>query len=1106
MSDSLSISKISDLMNDLLDLRCKKFNNSERNKNCILQYVYSLADGGNLEYFNVLGSVVKSVSRLQSSNLCKDKAVIASSVFLSSKTGIKRNSSGEEISKHDWKIPLDDGKCIQCCRSCVEWSYDLGKGSLDKQSLFYKSKNLGSSTCKVVSRNAIGNCKSAITLSVDEVKEFKDNMPGVLVAGKRRTAGVVLTESGDDILRIAQLPDSHFEFFSWFQNFCLSHGEINPDKMDRQVRLTVPSKLAVYNQYLTDCSETTTPVSVDLFYKIWNDSFSHVHVRDFNGIVGKCKDCALIERLCLSGTSFENAKWARILHAYHRGGYYGASRAKYYESVEEARQNQETQVMIDVDIMDQGFFGFPFLGTQDSLKKVISSGMIGVLEHHHGPHLYHFYDPVTKSANLVCHVILDVLEKWKVRKGCYPTKIFLNIDGGGENANSIVLGLLEFLVHKRVASEIVYFRNPPGHTHGPLDGRFGNVKRVIIAHGFVGTLDDLKTLLEREGLFTGLLTFTSITAIMDYRSYLEPMMDNDLARLHKLELTQLVWWFQAVDASDKFPSGVKVMYRAHAANDILELQDCKSSNHLTRLAEATGTDLVYTFVDWKPTAKDQSYRNCDGMYLLRKLPINCNPKLTLKPLDFVKTFDPRYLQDVLSTICTHFRRDHDEDTRIKVWWKVFFETAPKTTSVADYAKENFIPSPMAYIFDISFVTVYPEPRHVASWVNVPTCRETAQALVDASFLAKTLNSVEWSFDNHRLNHNFYRPPRFKIFANERLRYLSTEFDKWMKRVEPSIKKMGKSSLQQLYLRQCLLSNQDPVSYAENNIDTLTRAVIELHEYFYVRSLVVRDDEDTTSRYKKVMETNELEQVSSFFCGTSTVKVVPTDVRNLSNESITMSDHLVNIFMALLHAKEESIKNLIINPKTAESDRKVLGSSVFCSTSFYSNIVNDNLETCRVETGTTFTKLFVPCKHQYSDGNYDWSLVVAVVGTDSSVTVTHISPMAGFSEEEERLVNVTEQSENLLDTQLQVVCKFLKGMNFINIKHQVYSKKYNLCPKVSSTGSSGTIKGDTGQLLIINISFIYSGCNIYISQRDGVLTDFRRKFVQALMDGELPVYN
>jgi len=56
MSDSLSISKISGLMSDLLDLTCEKFYNSERNKNCILQYVYNLADGGSLEYFDVLGS------------------------------------------------------------------------------------------------------------------------------------------------------------------------------------------------------------------------------------------------------------------------------------------------------------------------------------------------------------------------------------------------------------------------------------------------------------------------------------------------------------------------------------------------------------------------------------------------------------------------------------------------------------------------------------------------------------------------------------------------------------------------------------------------------------------------------------------------------------------------------------------------------------------------------------------------------------------------------------------------------------------------------------------------------------------------------------------
>jgi len=48
------------------------------------------------------------------------------------------------------------------------------------------------------------------------------------------------------------------------------------------------------------------------------------------------------------------------------------------------------------------------------------------------------------NPNLVCHVILDTTEKWKERhSGNYPRKVFLNIDGGPENASGKVLGLMD---------------------------------------------------------------------------------------------------------------------------------------------------------------------------------------------------------------------------------------------------------------------------------------------------------------------------------------------------------------------------------------------------------------------------------------------------------------------------------------------------------------------------------------------------------------------------------------------------------------------------------------------------------------------------------------
>jgi hypothetical protein len=69
------------------------------------------------------------------------------------------------------------------------------------------------------------------------------------------------------------------------------------------------------------------------------------------------------------------------------------------------------------------------------------------------------------------------LEEWKNRNGYYPTEIYLQADGGCENANKYLLALLELLVTKKMARVIFYTRLPVGHTHEDIDAAFATVWR-----------------------------------------------------------------------------------------------------------------------------------------------------------------------------------------------------------------------------------------------------------------------------------------------------------------------------------------------------------------------------------------------------------------------------------------------------------------------------------------------------------------------------------------------------------------------------------------------------------------------------------------------------
>ena len=89
-----------------------------------------------------------------------------------------------------------------------------------------------------------------------------------------------------------------------------------------------------------------------------------------------------------------------------------------------------------VDIMDQSHCVLPWDGTQSSFSDPLKQMIIGVKEHGYSVHLFPCIDTISKGANLTIYIIDKVIELWKERHGgVYPTIIYLQVDGGSENAN-----------------------------------------------------------------------------------------------------------------------------------------------------------------------------------------------------------------------------------------------------------------------------------------------------------------------------------------------------------------------------------------------------------------------------------------------------------------------------------------------------------------------------------------------------------------------------------------------------------------------------------------------------------------------------------------------
>lgn len=64
----------------------------------------------------------------------------------------------------------------------------------------------------------------------------------------------------------------------------------------------------------------------------------------------------------------------------------------------------------------------------------------------------------------------------------FPEIIFIQIDGGSENANETVLALCELLVIKRFGRVLHLTRLPPGHTHDDINGKLNAMKLNLIYH------------------------------------------------------------------------------------------------------------------------------------------------------------------------------------------------------------------------------------------------------------------------------------------------------------------------------------------------------------------------------------------------------------------------------------------------------------------------------------------------------------------------------------------------------------------------------------------------------------------------------------------------
>ena len=150
-------------------------------------------------------------------------------------------------------------------------------------------------------------------------------------------------------------------------------------------------------------------------------------------------------------------------------------RSAYYARREDAEAPENRAypriLSLIIDLEDSSKTGLPCFGSEATFGKPLDHHLTGVKIHGDHAHFFPTMNTVGKSANLTCFCLLRTIEMFYDKHGRFPEVIYIQADGGSENANETVLALCELIVIKRFCKVLHLTRLPPGHTHDDIDGK-----------------------------------------------------------------------------------------------------------------------------------------------------------------------------------------------------------------------------------------------------------------------------------------------------------------------------------------------------------------------------------------------------------------------------------------------------------------------------------------------------------------------------------------------------------------------------------------------------------------------------------------------------------
>ena len=126
-----------------------------------------------------------------------------------------------------------------------------------------------------------------------------------------------------------------------------------------------------------------------------------------------------------------------------------------------------------VDKMGLGNTALPICGHSLKFTPAFQVSVTGAICHTNNKTTFYLSTPNFKTtASLTIHILLMELKKLYEANDSKPlSKVYIEIDGAGDNTAKAVHGFAEHMIVKKFTSLLIICRLPVGHTHKDIDSR-----------------------------------------------------------------------------------------------------------------------------------------------------------------------------------------------------------------------------------------------------------------------------------------------------------------------------------------------------------------------------------------------------------------------------------------------------------------------------------------------------------------------------------------------------------------------------------------------------------------------------------------------------------